>query len=160
MGNYDLHQPHSNWGEHFFQNWHVQLVKFIWPYLVSTSLPLKVLQPLALAGVTVLLSNLSRALNASSKACTSQYVESVTIILCVSSFCLTVYTFSWPQKTVGILFIDSKVLPVKEYWKKKHVFPFPWPIPCHILLPVEKKMRLASSAHLDFKHHINHTYLI
>lgn len=82
MGNYDLYQPRSNRGDHLFQNRHVQLAKFICPYLISTSLPSKVLQLSALAGVIVLLSNLSRGLHACSKARTSQYAESV-IIICI-----------------------------------------------------------------------------
>lgn len=68
---------------------HVQLVKFLCPYLTSTSLPLKVLQLSALAGVTMPLSNLARGLYASSKSPTSQYAERVIIILYIFSFYLT-----------------------------------------------------------------------
>lgn len=64
-------------------------LNFLAPVLTFTHLPLKVLQLLALVGATVLLSNLSRGLHASLKSCTSQYVESVIIILYTSSFHLT-----------------------------------------------------------------------
>lgn len=98
--------------ECLFPNRHVHLIKFICPLLTSISLPWKtLLQLLALAGVTLLLSNLSRGLHACSKAGTSHYVESLFIILYTFSFhhtCQSMHSLCHIKK-VGILFTDRKV---------------------------------------------------